>query len=323
MSGAREIEPRDIEHRAAQWLVQRDEPDWTPAEARALAAWLEESVAHKAAFWRLEAGWRAADRLAATHAGDTATPVSRWTPVRQAWAIAASLVLLCAAGVLLWQQTPRATASIAVATEVGKRRQVMLADGSAVTVNTASAVRATVTQGERRVWLDRGEAYFEVAHDRRHPFVVFAGGRKVTVLGTKFSVRRDGDTVTVAVAEGRVRVEDADSASGERAAIITAGDVAIARGQSMLLADRSEQKVQDALAWRRGVLTFDQVTLDQAAHEFNRYNRRQIRLGDAQAAQVRIGGSFEATNIDAFVRLLHDAFGLRVETQADGVTIKS
>ena len=71
------------------------------------------------------------------------------------------------------------------------------------------------------------------------------------------------------------------------------------------------------------MLTFEQVTLEQAAHEFNRYNRRQIRLGDAQAARLRIGGSFEATNVDAFTRLLHDAFGLRVTTDPDGVTIKS
>ena len=143
------------------------------------------------------------------------------------------------------------------------------------------------------------------------------------MLGTRFSVRRDGGTVTVAVAEGRVRVEDSDPAAPERAAIITAGDVAIARGQSMLLADRSEQRVQDALAWRRGMLTFDQVTLEQAASEFNRYNRRQIRLGDAQAARLRIGGSFEATNVEAFTRLLHDAFGLTVTSDPDGVTIKS
>lgn len=315
---------RDIEQQAAQWLVAREQPDWTAGNAAALEAWLTESVTHKAAFWRLEAGWQAADRLAATRTPMRSAPVRRWLPA-SIWATAAALMLVCLSALALWQWAPGSTdaSAIRIATAVGARRQVALADGSAVTVNTASAMRASFAAGERRVWLDRGEAYFEVAHDKRHPFVVFAGGRKVTVLGTKFSVRRDGDTVTVAVAEGRVRVEDSDPATAERAAIITAGDVAIARGQSMLLADRSEQRVQDTLAWRRGVLTFDQVTLEQAAHEFNRYNRRQIRLGDAQAAGLRIGGSFEATNIDAFTRLLHDAFGLRVMNDPDGVTIKS
>ncbi|RZF65124.1 hypothetical protein EWE75_07050 [Sphingomonas populi] len=315
---------RDIEQQAAHWLVAREQPGWSAEDARALEGWLDDSVAHKAAFWRLEAGWGAADRLAATRGGVPIAPAPHWTKA-PIWALAASLVMVCMAVLALWHFTANEVdaPAIRVATAVGVHRQVALADGSAVTVNTASTLRAAFTSGQRQVWLDRGEAYFEVAHDKRHPFVVFAGGRKVTVLGTKFSVRRDGDTVTVAVVEGRVRVEASDPATAGRAAIITAGDVAIARGQSMLLADRSEQRVQDALAWRRGVLTFDQVTLEQAAHEFNRYNRRQIRLGDAQVARLRIGGSFEATNIDAFTRLLHDAFGLRVANDSDGVTIKS
>ncbi|WP_375286227.1 FecR domain-containing protein [Sphingomonas sp.] len=315
---------RDIEQQAAQWLVVREQPGWSAAEAAALQTWLDDSVAHKAAFWRLEAGWHAADRLAAMRSGRAVVFDRRWTRA-SVWALAASLVIVCLSALALWQLRANrdAASAIRIATAVGAQRQVTLADGSAVTVNTASVMRASLAGGQRRAWLDRGEAYFQIAHDPSHPFVVFAGRRKVTVLGTKFSVHRDGETVIVAVAEGRVRVEDSDPAKPERAAIITAGEVAITRGQSMLLADRSEQRVQDALAWRRGVLTFDQVTLEQAVHEFNRYNRRQIRLGDAQAGRLRIGGSFEATNIDAFTRLLRDAFGLRITNDADGVTIKS
>ena len=54
---------REIEQQAALWLVRREEPEWTAADEAMLAAWLEESMAHKAAFWRLEFGWREADRI--------------------------------------------------------------------------------------------------------------------------------------------------------------------------------------------------------------------------------------------------------------------
>ena len=161
-----------------------------------------------------------------------------------------------------------------------------------------------------------------MAHIADRPFVVHAGSRTVTVLGTKFSVRRDGERVSVAVVEGRVRVDDA-SAQTVPAAIITAGDVAIARGPATLLAARSPERVENGLAWRSGMLTFDQSTLGEAAAEFNRYNRKRIEVVDPGAAEIRIGGTFQASNVDAFVRLLRDAYGLRVEANDDFVKISS
>lgn len=313
---------RDVEQRAAQWLVQREQPDWSIEDADALDRWLAESTAHKAALWRLEAGWNAAERLAATRVPVVAPAYYRPSLVMRL-AIAASLSLVACLSIFLIQR-PSApdAAALRFATEIGDRREVMLDDGSKVTLNTASVLRASVTRSSRDVWLDKGEAYFEVAHDARHPFVILAGNQKVTVLGTHFSVRRDGATVLVAVTEGRVRVENADDTSG-RAAIVTAGDVAVAHGSSILLGARSPERIADTLSWREGVLTFDQVTLADAADEFNRYNRAQIRFGDSKAGQTRIGGSFEATDVEAFTRLLHSAFGLTIAHSGDTITISS
>jgi transmembrane sensor len=74
---------------------------------------------------------------------------------------------------------------------------------------------------------------------------------------------------------------------------------------------RSGKILATDLSWRQGLLTFDQTTLAAAADEFNRYNRKQLVVEPA-AAEIRIGGSFEAANVDGFVRLLHDGFGLNV-----------
>ena len=317
----------EIEARAAAWLVRRDQPEWNAADDTALAAWLDESDAHKAALWRLEAGWDATARLAAMR-GTPVEPVPRRFPLpnsRALQALAASLVLLCLFAAIALPEALRHDPPPLrrFATTIGEHRALRLPDGSAVTLNTASTLRAAIDDGRRAVWLDRGEAYFDVAHDTHHPFVIHAGDRMVTVLGTRFSVRRDGRTVTVAVVEGRVRVEDAAGGERGRAAVITAGNVAIARGTSMLLTDRSPARVEAALSWRQGMLTFDRTTLGEAAAEFNRYNRRQIRIADARAAQIRIGGTFEATDIDAFARLLHAGFGLTVREDVDAITIDS
>jgi transmembrane sensor len=313
-----------IEQRAALWLVRREQPGWTCEEQASLDAWLDESMAHKAAYWRLEHGWREADRIAALGPAshDEVPPpprAARWLPL----AAAASLLgILVFGAVELARPGPAPiVAAQHFATAVGGRQIVPLVDGSKVELNTATTMRTAVSAEHREVWLDQGEAYFEIAHMENHPFVVHAGSRTVTVLGTKFSVRREGDRVTVSVVEGRVKVDDAGQADAVPTAILTAGDVAVARGPATLLAAKSEERVASALAWRDGMLNFDRTSLADAVREFNRYNRKQITIADADTGAIRIGGSFQAANVDAFVRLLHDAYGLRVESGTDSVKI--
>ena len=316
----------DIEQRAAEWVVRREEPEWSAADETALDAWLQESLAHKAAFWRLDHGWRQADRIGALgleppEASRFRSWTTSWWPLAAVASLAAVLVM---SGLELNQPAPApAVSALHFSTPVGGRRLIGLVDGSRVELNTATAVRTAVGNKRREVWLDRGEAYFEVAHLAGRPFVVHAGDRTVTVLGTKFSVRRDGPKVTVSVIEGRVRIDDAKKPDDVPTAIITAGNVAIAQGSSTLLAAKSEDGVAETLAWRDGILNFEHTSLADAAVEFNRYNSRQIVIGDAETGEIRIGGTFQASNVDAFVRLLHDAYGLRVTATPNQVKLSS
>mgnify|MGYP001552044679 CR=1 FL=1 len=54
-----------IEQRAALFLLGREEPDWSPQQEAEFQTWLAQSDRHKTVFWRLEHGWRAADRVRA------------------------------------------------------------------------------------------------------------------------------------------------------------------------------------------------------------------------------------------------------------------
>lgn len=314
----------DIEQDAVEWLIRREDGDWSDREQAALDAWLQQSMAHKAAFWRLEHGWREADRVRALGLARPNAGAQLWHSTRWRFALAAAASLIGVITLSVAELAPRqAIVSIAdqrFVTPVGGRKIVPLVDGSKVELNTATVLRAAVTERHREVWLDHGEAYFQIAHRDGRPFVVHAGSRTITVLGTKFSVRRDGDRVTVSVVEGRVEVEDAERPEAVHAAILTAGDVAIARGPSTLLAAKSEERVKSTLAWRDGILNFDRTSLSDAIAEFNRYNVKQIEITDQETGGIRIGGTFQASNVEAFVRLLHEAYGLRVDT--GGATIK-
>ena len=103
---------------------------------------------------------------------------------------------------------------------MGGREAVTLADGSRVTLNTRTRGRALVNEQERRFWLEEGEAYFEVAHDPARPFVVMAGKDRVTVLGTRFSVRYEDGRTEVTVLEGRVRLDRARPAPRPRRRVV-------------------------------------------------------------------------------------------------------
>lgn len=315
-----------IEDRAARYLLRREEPGWSEADDAELQAWLEQSFAHKAAYWRLEHGWDRAERLAALRSPpapaarrDWPRPKAmsrarRWRPA----AIAASLVAAIAVGVALSTGYP-GPAPKTYATEIGGRKTVPLADGSKVELNTATTLRTRVTRAQRQVWLDRGEAYFDVARDTRHAFTVMAGPRRIVVLGTRFSVRREGDRITVAVVDGRVRVEP-DHGVRSVAQVLNGGDVALADGASTIVARKPVDQVVEQLGWRDGMLTFDHSTLSEAAAEFNRYNRKQVVVRGG-AANIRIGGTFEAANVDAFGRLLRQAYGLRVKDDGRQMTV--
>jgi len=313
------IRADEIEARAARWLLRREEGPWSESDQAALDAWLAEDDRHTTTFWRLEYGWEKAGRMAALRG---AAPPQHRNPGWTGWYLVGPLVagLLLTITIFIGEFHDRQV----YATAVGGHRIAPLRDGSRLELNTATRVRVAVDDTTRAVWLDRGEAYFEVAHDAKHPFVVYAGARTITVLGTKFSVRRDGDRVDVAVVEGRVKVEDTRSGAslGKTAppVLVVRGDMMIADGASNLLSPPSPQRVANALSWRQGRLTFDQATLADAAAEFNRYNRKRIVVADANVAAMRIGGSFEATNVDAFTHLIGAGFGLKIED--DGQTVR-
>ena len=105
--------------------------------------------------------------------------------------------------------------------------KITLADGSIVTLNTASRIETRMNGQERTVRLLEGEAFFEVAHDATRPFRVYAGDGMTVAVGTAFSVRLNKNAVEVVVSEGKVAYSRvADTPTPETIAYVTAGETA-------------------------------------------------------------------------------------------------
>jgi transmembrane sensor len=205
------------------------------------------------------------------------------------------------------------------ATPIGGRETISFADGSKVELNTNTVLRTRMTTDQRIVWLDKGEAYFEVRHDPVHPFTVIAGDRNVTDLGTAFSVRREPDQLRIAVLEGRVRFGSAGAQA--RSQVLTQGYVAAATGNAMVVSKRSIQSLTNELSWRQGVLVFDEAALGEAAAEFNRYNSEHLVIADPEVARLVIDGTLPTNDIDGFARLAQTVLGLHVERHANEIVI--
>lgn len=299
-----------IESEAAGWLARRDSGQWDETQQQAFDAWLNASTAHRIAWLRLASVWDRADQL--QHG---ALAPRRPLPRFSTWRIAAGFVLVAALGLMFALEGKRDPAQH-YATAIGENRIIALSDGSRLTLNTDTKLRTAIAGETRHVWLDSGEAYFDVAHDNSRPFVVDAGGTKITVLGTRFSVRRDGERTRVLVAEGRVRVSQA----GKELVLTPNGAVSATEGR-IVVSQLSSARTENQLGWREGRLVLDQMTLGQAAEEFNRYNRRKLVIADPAAARMVIGGSFAPGNVEGFARLLEQGFGLHATMGADEITI--
>jgi transmembrane sensor len=305
-----------VEEVAARWLLRGEEASWSSEDQIEFDKWLNSSMEHKIAFWRLEHGWRRADRLAALK------PLSHAPGPRRPWLTSAAAVPLAACLILCVLIVLRVDFARhkTYVTEIGAREIVPLADGTQIELNSGTTLRAAVKGQVREVWLDEGEVYFEVVHDPARPFVVHVGSRTLTDLGTEFSVRRNDAHLEVVVVSGRVQLDNEPIASSSVPVTLVRGDIATVEGASTLVVPSSVDRIDDLLSWRHGLLVFDQSTLADAASEFNRYSRKKLLITDSTIARMRISGRFESSNLDGFIRLLHLAYGLNASDE--GAVIK-
>ncbi len=311
----------DIETRAAEWIVaRRVREDWDDAKASELDAWLAQSPAHTIAYLRLDNAWGRTARLAALRPPAHGFRLAQVLPRLWPALIKAVAALSAVAVIGYFALAPKAPRERTYATALGGHDVLKLSDGSQVELDTDTVLRISLDD-RRKVWLDKGQAYFQIAHDPRHPFTVTAANRKVTVLGTKFLMRQEAKRLEVSVMEGRVRLESAEGSGQQRSALLTLGDDAVATKTAMVVTRKTPRARTEEMAWRRGLLIFDQRALGDAASELNRYNTRKLVITDPQTAALIIGGTFRTNDVEAFTRVVREILGVRAEPRGNNIVI--
>lgn len=310
---------RSVAREAAHWLMCLHSGQATEAQRQAWARWRSADPAHELAWQRAERLGEKLNRLPPA-AGLQVLDRPQRQPGRRA--VIGRLALLLAAvptGHLAWRSWeawgPAWTASHQTAT--GERRSIVLADGTRVQLNTATALDVVFSagpQGERLLVLHRGELLIETGADpdqpalHHRPFVVQTRHGRIRALGTRFLVRQlaaDGSS-QVAVQRSAVEIQPARAAS--QALIVQAGHQASFDDAGL---HATEDADPHAAAWSRGLLLASNQRLADFIAELGRYRPGRLHCAP-EVAELRISGAFQLDNTDAVLAALPHTLPVRV-----------
>lgn len=304
-----------IEDDAARWVMRLDREGRAALDGE-LQAWLAGDPRRAGALLQAEAAWSLLDRarLAEPDRRRPARTLGLASPRRLVLGGLAAAAA-AAAGILLIGQPET------YATTVGEVRRLPLEDGSSASINSASRLEVDFGDRLRRVRLDEGEAWFQVARDETRPFRVDAGRVRVQAVGTAFSVRRVASGVEVRVTEGLVKVW-VDGASGRTLEMPAGTSSFVAEGAvSPSRPVSAPSEIDRELAWRSGRIDLAGETLGQAAAEFNRYNARALVIEDAALADERLYGVFRLDDPEGFAGSVAVSLGAEVSSDASTIRI--
>lgn len=303
-----------IDDQALQWLVKlSDHPHQTDpkqttriaTERAAFLDWLAEDPAHAQAFEDATALWAISKEVAAK-------PVFQSQPAYQpAWASLATAAALLVVTFFIFALQPDV-----YATQPGEQQRIILSDGSTAFLNTDSAIQVSMHGDKRAVSLERGEVWFDVAHDPAQPFVVRTGDITAQAVGTAFAVRKqDEQAVLITVTEGLVDVRDAER--GLLADDLTIGqqlkvELSEVRSHALFNVDTARE-----LAWQRGVLVYQDVALQALLTDLNRYVQRNMALSDAAAGQATVSAVIQIADQEAMLDALQVSMGLNWKAVSD------
>jgi len=291
---------------AAAWLVRLQASDVTLADRQAWQQWQARSPAHAQAGKRAERLLGRLERLP----NQLARPVlgrNHDAMRRQMLGKLALMLSIAPAAWTSWRYGPEWTADYRTST--GEQRSLMLADGSAITMNTSTALDVRFDAGQRRLHLLRGEVLIDTAKDEHipvRPFLVESAEGVMRALGTRFSVQQLDGRTRLTVLEGAVEIRPRDAATASL--VVRAGE---ATDFTRAHIDQPQPASEGSVAWSRGMLIADAMPLGDLITELSRYRSGVMRC-DPAVSRIEVSGAFPINNIDRSLSMLQTTYPVKV-----------
>lgn len=324
-----------IDAEAAAWVARFDAGDVSARDQAAFQEWLSRSALHRGAIAEYGNLWSEFDTLKQlTGRGDAGQDpnvrdVPLLTRARPWLAACAAVAIMGVGGTVFFHSKPQthqvnlaklensSPAKLSYESAVGVQKRITLADGTSVILNTNSRLDVNFSANRRDIRLVRGEAYFDVVHDKARPFTVYARDYVVRDIGTAFNVQLSkAGLVEVGVTKGSVEVTPAHA--GTSGAVKSLG--ILEAGQNIVLGEKVErtETVSSAdmgrkLAWRQGDLIYTGQPLKEVLADVSRYSDIKIELADPALENLPVGGAFRTDQIGAIFAALENNFGVHAE----------
>jgi len=310
---------RALRREADAWVRRLTSGEATVADAQALKSWCEASDAHALAFAEARRLWKdfgpAGEAVRRRQAPEVqrAPRMGRRLFLGGAVATAAGAAVAVVGPVGLWSAFPSLAADFRTA--VGEQRQLALAPGVTVDLNTRTSVAlrrdAGMLQG---IDLLDGEVAVDNSRSATQPFVVAAGEGHAIARQASFEVRNLGARVCVSCLSGNVRVE-----VGSRGVLLQARQQ-VSYDKDVLGAAMPVDAAT-ASAWRSGVLVFRDTPLSDVVAEINRYRAGHVVVVNSKVAHSRLNGRFRINQLEAVFAQIREVLGANVTRLPGGIVL--
>ncbi|MCK6103545.1 MULTISPECIES: FecR family protein [unclassified Brevundimonas] len=310
---------------AEAWLARMARPGVGARDQAALLAWLEADPDHLRQYRQTKADQAALEPLKDAFADDLAAlrsghrrPAARRSVL--SGALAGGVIAAAVGAVFVIPMMTSTPEARLYESAPGRITDIALDDGSRMTLDAGSAVRVALGRDARRATLERGAAYFDVAHDTRRPFQVAVADRRVIVTGTRFVTALAGDAAQVSLLQGRVAVSTRDVGAKDAlngALILSPGERADFRwGRPGVR--KADADVDMATAWRQRRLVFQDAPLSQVIASAARYGDHPLILADPALGRTRVTLVVPLEGLQPLEQRLTALLPIRIETADDG-----
>ncbi len=233
--------------------------------------------------------------------------------------VVATFILLFSLGIggyFAYQDMPvPEVAWIEKSTQKGQKASITLTDGTKVYLNVDSKLSfPEYFEAQQREVILEGEAFFEVSRNPKRPFVIKSGNLTTTVLGTSFNIKAvQGEVNHVTVLSGKVKVNANDDDGTIHEVYLDPEQQAYFDGQLTKKTVYSEQYV----AWRERVIRFDELTLEEATAQLERWFNVTIDIEGEAIKKCRISGQYIDESLINVMKSFEHILGIEYQIEGE------